>query len=370
MNTKVIAFSDLHIKEDWEDGITEIKRIISSKIQYNINERQIVVFNGDTLDKPALLGSKASLHLQNLLKYLEEEVSLNAAVIFLQGTLSHDGNWIELMKFNYPAIEFITTIRKMNFCSSEDSVKFLFIPELYNISKEEYSEFLSEEYDYIFGHGTVAGYFTTSHGKEETIERTLLSAPVFNRLDFKAKYTIFGHYHNYCTTELQNTRFFYVGSFFTNTFGEIDPAGKGALVLDGDLIYREPNLLDHEYNEIWIRTLDDISKCIDLQNQNKRVRAIISDDTMNIYIKTVLTSIRNIKDIRTEIDANENLTKTVSFEEFNESGELVSKEIPFAETLFSTYNNDGLKNAILLYANENKFSNIEEKFLSEIEQKL
>lgn len=364
MQNKLLVFSDLHIKEDWEDGISEIKRIITKHVSYSPGVRHLVLFTGDTLDKPALLGSNASLHLQNLLQYLEQEVSGNAQVIFLQGTLSHDGNWMELMKTSYPSLEFITSWRKITFTSNEDECSMLFIPELYNVSKEEYQELLSKRFNYIFGHGTVAGYFTSGKDKDETIERTLLSAPVFDRNSFNADFTIFGHYHNFVETKLENTHFMYVGSFFTNTFGEIDPKGKGALIIDNGEIYRESNLLDIRYEEIWIRSLDDISKCITLQNENVKVRAVISDDTLPTYIKTVVNTVRNIKDIRTSEEKINILEKKVI--ENSEDSETKN----FLEEIFSTYNTKGLINTILLYAKENKISNIEEKFLLEIEKNL
>lgn len=364
MRNKLLVFSDLHIKEDWEDGLSEIKRIITKTFDNDKNCHQIIVFNGDTLDKPALMGSKASLHLQNLLLYLNNEVTQNCTVIFLQGTYSHDGNWLELMNKEYQEIEFINCIRKLSFTNDGEETKFLFIPELYDISKEEYQELLSERFNYIFGHGTVAGYFTSCKDKDETIERTLLSAPVFDRNSFNADFTIFGHYHNFVETKLENTHFMYVGSFFTNTFGEIDPKGKGALIIDNGIIYREPNLLDIRYEEIWIRNLDDISRCITLQNENIKVRAVISDDTLPTYIKTVVNTVRNIKDIRTCEEKINILEKKVI--ENSEDSETKN----FLEEIFSTYNTKGLINTILLYAKENKISNIEEKFLLELEKNL
>jgi len=358
MQNKLIVFSDLHIKEDWSDNLDEIKRIIEKEN----NNKSVIIFNGDTLHKPALLGSPASIYLSGLLSYLEEISKLGSVVIFLQGTLSHDGDWMQLMKSEYQTIGFIDCITEVII----NDENFLFIPELYNISKEEYNAVLSKKYNYIFGHGTVAGYFTSgSTDKDETIERTLLSAPVFDRNNFKADYTIFGHYHNFVESILDDTTFIYVGSFVTNTFGEIDPIHKkGALIIEDSGQRREINLKDLKYEEIWIRNLDDISKCISFQNDNIKVRAIISDDTLPTYIKAVVNTVRNIKDVRTRVE------KSNIFETKNSESSLENEKENFLAKIFSTYNTEGLLSTILLYAKENKISNIEEKFLLEIEKSL
>lgn len=216
---------------DWHYGALDADRLYeeSSVFRNEIDELEqldVIIIPGDLFDYKL---SANSAHMKAALKFIMDITKIaekkNAKIRILQGTESHDNDQLALFtiiqdSMNTIDFRFIRTVEKEQIFHD---LKFLYIPEEYIESKEEYyAEYFEDEYDFIFGHGLVdKAAFIASVQESET---TRPNAPIFKvqELDDITRGAIyFGHIHS----ALKFGKFRYVGSQTRWSHGEEEPKG-------------------------------------------------------------------------------------------------------------------------------------------------
>lgn len=147
-----------------------------------------------------------------------------ATLVIIHGTRYHDADQLSLF-YHYlqdPEID-IRIVEKVQF-EYIKGAKILCIPELYNMGKEYYDNFLFKQgfYDSVFMHGTIKGAIYTAKNQESGTNSE--SAPTFTIDDFLfclgPIYS--GHVH---TPGCFNKYFYYCGSPIRYCYGEEEEKG-------------------------------------------------------------------------------------------------------------------------------------------------
>lgn len=282
---KILVFSDVHA------GLMNPEQtyhILKVNIYDRVKERNdidVLICDGDFFHTKLSLNSKSAtlaiFFIQSLAQLCYEK---NIMFRMIKGTKSHDFNQLAAFKSletDNPTFKIVETF------SNEmiNGIKFTYIPEEYMEDADEYYKSLYEEgSDIIFGHGM---FDFQSFGLEQESERPISNAPVFDSKKFQtlSKYgTYFGHIHKPCN----NGRVHYVGSLYTNNFGEICPKSIMEICLDGERenILRIPTIDDFEYQDLKVSTLlqaynndiEKVSKFIENACTSKFVRVVIDTD--------------------------------------------------------------------------------------------
>jgi DNA repair exonuclease SbcCD nuclease subunit len=232
----VIHFSDLHIghKHVNESHVNFLLDTISAFTLLNPNS--MIVFTGDLFHTKV---SVDSVHTQLAIKLLNKLDTLNVPCIFINGTRSHDHNYIQtFLDINYRNIIFVeqTTVLELDdalrFCNfSKKNLSIYAIPEEYLDDEEQnevYAPLLnsaSEDfYDMVLYHGTVSDVAVYN----EFIEAVpFKKAPSFSTKQFfKISNNIFaGHIHKKHLKVINNKTFCYAGSTTRMNHGEEEPKG-------------------------------------------------------------------------------------------------------------------------------------------------
>ena len=306
--------ADFHIKNDSENHNKAVQQIINDAGDFDI-----IAILGDFVHSGIKAGSKTEDYVADVLKIL---VDTNKPVYILAGTLSHDMNW-----FNSPFIqklfkEKITFIDKPSIITN-DNKRLLFIPEMYKENESLQNYLQDDSIDISFFHGTVADMVTYKLDNEDKLERNHPREKVFNSNEFPSPFTFCGHYHNYKEMNpVPDKKVVYIGSLFTNTFGEIDVDGKGMVIFDTDTkeIKRIANKFDNKFVEKEVLEFSDLNELAQLKNEGVNVRALITNDTPialeKLIVKTLGNKYKNISTI--EKEQNEKLDETTlkKYEEY------------------------------------------------------
>jgi len=335
---RILLIGDAHITRDWDKHLEELERL-TSKTEYDL-----VLDGGDNVHRPFQSGSQVE---DNLIRYVEI-LSKNGKVpmYIVQGTLTHNGRFTESQAL-------VKLFEKMNTTMIIKPFKveeIVFIPELYSKKdKQEALNLITDDIKLVIGHGTVEGFFKSSDTEElDSYEIDIPSAVVFNINDFKGKRTFYSHYHIRTTKD----NFTYVGAFATNTFGEIDPNGKGILIYD--MITNETEFIkrenDNQFIDYQINTILDTVKLKKLINDSKgsniKYRGVLmtNDDSVLRSLKVVTSRyVIRYEDETTKIE-QEQATK-------NE------------DKFLSDFKTNGLVSCMSLYSAEFMGSELDEKEL-------
>lgn len=225
----IMCIADIHI-----GSRADIKNLYNNELVNFVNllpeyKTDMIVICGDLFDKRISTNSDfntiANLFVNDIVKYCREN---DAILCIVKGTMAHDLNQLE--SFTYLTKDPKNKTYIFNTCQEfyYKNAKFLFIPEEYESSKEEYYKdtiFNAEKYyDMVFGHGmmTFAGGYVTESGKNNHI--------VFDPKDFARVHglVVFGHIH----IGMQKGNCIYPGSYSRDSFGEDEP--KGCLFIKYD----------------------------------------------------------------------------------------------------------------------------------------
>lgn len=225
----ILVISDIHIgskanvKDLYDNELYKFIEVLPVK------KPNMVVIAGDLYDKRISTNSDfntyTNLFVNEIVRYCREN---DCILCIVKGTLAHDLN--QLDSFIYLTKDPNNKTYIFNTCQEfyYKNAKFLFIPEEYESSKEEYyKDTLFNEnkyYDMVFGHGmmTFAGGYVTESGKNNHI--------VFDPKDFSRVYglVVFGHIH----IGMRKDKCIYPGSYSRDSFGEDEP--KGCLFIKYD----------------------------------------------------------------------------------------------------------------------------------------
>lgn len=211
----ILSIADIHIgsipakqhKREL-DGLFNI--IEKNKLK---NKIDMICILGDIFHKKLFHNSghaKLAAYFINRMKYICKKKKI--ILRFLDGTDSHDNTQLD----NYEDFD-----TELNFAIKRDisieminGNKCLFISDIHG-KKEDYQEFLDDEYDYIFFHGTFGHVPFAKH-----IDNA--KHLVWEYTDFKCKnFIIGGHIHSHSTFN----NVIYVGSYSRFVFGEEESKG-------------------------------------------------------------------------------------------------------------------------------------------------
>ena len=236
---KALAIQDLHFGHKYTERMYKEECPLIIK---ELNERDIDIlnFNGDYFDRKLSATEPATAYairfFDELMEICEEK---KIKVRIILGTRSHDLNqYVTLFQhyFERPELD----IKYMTSVTEEtiDGVKFLYVPEEYPESSEEYyKEYKKKSYDAMLFHGTwdfVSFIANLEHEKRKEIMR---SAPVFYYDEWenaiKNGFALGGHIHQ--RQDFKNV--YYSGSLTAWGFG--DPSEKGIMYYEVDTETKE-----------------------------------------------------------------------------------------------------------------------------------
>ena len=186
----------------------------------------IVSINGDIFDHKFMANSDAVMYACNFIELLISICARkNATLIIIAGTALHDADQLKLFYHYVGGPADIRIVERVQFEYIKGKTV-LVIPELYNMGREYYEQFLynSGYYDSCYLHGTYKGAI---FGKD-TPELDSAREPVFAMSHFiHCKGPIIaGHVH---TPGCFDKHFYYCGSPYRWRFGEEEE--KGFLIL-------------------------------------------------------------------------------------------------------------------------------------------
>lgn len=255
--------------------------VINPKVEYDILKTQFVdklrglnldciSIDGDLFDRLTMSNTDATLYASLFVKDLidicreNESRGVHTVLVLLAGTRNHDAGQLRIF-YQYltdPTID-IRIVEDIRF-ENINGCKVLCIPELYNISNEEYYKYFYYQgmYDMVFGHGTIIG---SVYDNGQNVAR------IFEPNDFAfcKGPVIFGHvhpggsFHGFC---------YYNGSPIRWCFGEEEIKGFQIVIYDMDsckyYIHKEP-ITSFKYDTI---SIDDL-----LFNNPQDIIAYIND---------------------------------------------------------------------------------------------
>lgn len=241
--------------------------VIDPKTEYDILKEQFVEkikglpldcisIDGDFFDRLFASNTDATLYANLFFRDLytvcveNRSNGINTVLVLLTGTRNHDSDQLRLFYpyLNDPNID-LRIVEKIQF-EWINGCRVLCIPELYNVSTEEYDKYLYESgpYDMIFMHGSVEGAVYDNKMQESRMFTT-------DDFGFCLGPVIAGHIH---TGPNLNSYIFYNGSPIRWTFGEEETKGFQIVLYDMDskyyYVHKEP-VFSFRYDTI---SIDDI----------------------------------------------------------------------------------------------------------------
>lgn len=225
-NIRIMAISDIHFGAFLEpfDLYTELKEFVK---RAEIYKPHLIVICGDLFDKKLFANSDdikyCNKFIADLMSIKDKDPNLH--IIMIEGTYSHDVNQYKLFEHYVDDRTYIAyTYTSYDICG----MRILILPEEYEDKETYYGDILSNEYDFVFGHGMFShvGFMTNSNivHKKKSI--------VFNYKDFPNVngYIVFGHIH--ISEQYKNV--IYIGSYSRSRFGEEQPKGHWEFEYDID----------------------------------------------------------------------------------------------------------------------------------------
>lgn len=266
---KIIA--DVHLCKSYFEYI---EPTMNNFIEEVIKDKPLfTVISGDYFDRRISADDEI---YKKAIDYILEISQHTKHLIVVQGTFSHDYdslgilNSIKKLKNNITFTKDITEL-------SLEGYKILTIPEAYPFDPDlYYKEYLSKNYDFIFGHGDIEG--------------AILHAGIDNRrlLGFKfspsslsaiSRYTVFGHIHKH---QFLKHNVCYPGSLGRWQFNQEEDKGYIRIDLDKDIM-EFVTLEAHPFKTIIIKSEEDIKLLKEdiknnLNSSSNNFRIKISED--------------------------------------------------------------------------------------------
>lgn len=304
--------------------------IIDPKVEYDILHEQFISkikglpldcisIDGDLFDRLYTANTDATLYANLFFRDLYDicvsnrKNNINTVLVLLMGTKNHDSDQLRLFYpyLNDPNID-LRIIEKIQF-EYINGCRVLCIPELYNVSEDEYTKYLYQSglYDMIFMHGSIEG---------AVYDNKMQESKMFTPDDFGFCMgpVIAGHIHTgpslhgYC---------FYNGSPIRWNFGEEETKGFQIVLYDMNTkyyyIHKEP-IYSFKYDTISIDDIlmsdpkDIIQYINDLREKNNidhiRLKCISNIDTQD-NINILKEYYRTDKTVKWKIVKEQDLEK-------------------------------------------------------------
>lgn len=304
--------------------------IIDPKVEYDILHKQFISkiknlpldcisIDGDLFDRLYTANTDATLYANLFFRDLYDicvsnrKNNINTVLVLLMGTKNHDSDQLRLFYpyLNDPNID-LRIVEKIKF-EYINGCRVLCIPELYNVSDEEYNKYLygSGLYDMVFMHGSIEGAVY-----DNKMQESKMFSP--NDFGFCMGPVIAGHIHTgpslhgYC---------FYNGSPIRWNFGEEETKGFQIVLYDMNnryyYIHKEP-IYSFKYDTISIDDIlmsdpkDIIQYINDLREKNNidhiRLKCISNIDTQD-NINILKEYYRTDKTVKWKIVKEQDLEK-------------------------------------------------------------
>ena len=304
--------------------------IIDPKVEYEILKEQFIdrikglpvdciSIDGDLFDRLFASNTDATLYANLFFRDLynicidNRSRSINTVLLLLMGTRNHDSDQLRLF---YPYLDDpnidLRIVEKIQF-EWINGCRVLCIPELYNISDEEYNYYLykSGAYDMVFMHGSIEGAIYDNRMQESKMfvpeDFSFCNGPV-----------IAGHVH---TGPNIHGFCFYNGSPIRWNFGEEEVKGFQIVLYDMDTryyyVHKEP-IYSFRYDTISIdemlmcdpkEIVDYIDNLRDKENiDHIRLKCVSNIDTQNT-INILKEYYRLDKKVKWKISKEEDLVK-------------------------------------------------------------
>ncbi len=192
------------------------------------NKPDLIVIPGDIMEERVNLSSNSARAFH---KFIDRLIDLDATVLIIEGTKSHDDNQIDT--FSHKVSDTFKIYSKVT-TDTVLGLRLLLIPEEYMVDpKVYYKEYLEvkHKYDFVYGHG-MFDHIGFVDKKKPRFRK--LTSPMWNYdKDFKNivhGLVVFGHDHHYNVLD----KFRYIGSFGRYRHGEEYPKGFIEVVYDKD----------------------------------------------------------------------------------------------------------------------------------------
>lgn len=297
---RLVVFSDLHIAHKMVDD--EILENLFIDISSNVNNETIICFTGDLFHKKVDLHDIYAQQGVTLFKKIDE---LNVPVIVVEGTFSHDYQYIDTFKKigldNFTFVQTLTELKDFKNNIGE-TLDILCIPEEYIEDQNEYYKDTvynaNKIYDLVLMHGTFTDVlFHNVHIEAETLRK----APKFDSKDFKRHtLTLSGHIHKHQVLG-KSKNVIYVGSYANMNFG--DDKSNNLVIVDLNKNEKNfqfrlvENIKSHSFVEVELN--EDISyedfesKYLNMfKNRSSRTHYKVFYDGSDETIKNVLKQLR------------------------------------------------------------------------------
>ncbi len=292
---KIRAYADLHLFHDlntMDDYINnELNDIIN---QMMTNKVDLIVFCGDLAHTTYQSSDRRFIEILNFVKRIVEVAEKTGTLIrIIQGTSSHDGKIVDILKLMFKDYSIIKCINKVKYEKIGDVV-IRYLPECYFATYSEFSAYaFSRLADITFFHGSVEGVIPMLQQKDSVTN--LPKSVVISRNDLLQKTTLFsagGHIHKHINL---NGKIFYINSLTAHNFSDVgDIKGYMEFEVNDDLsfkyIYIE-NFKGVKYIDIPIENINTKNK--------EEIRSLISNLMLTYKpkdnIRFILTGIRNIE---------------------------------------------------------------------------
>lgn len=260
----------------------------------------VLSLNGDTLDRPLEYGNASIQYLHNMLSLLEKMAEVyNFVIIILRGTLSHDGNQLNSLRF----LENSGRVKIVDKVTEYITVKdFLIrcIPEPYFATYEDFmNTALDRVADITIFHGTISGINAIAEKNMRSNITGRVRDIVIERDELERLTTLYctgGHFHGRCAL---SPKTWYTGSPFAWSYNDIGYDNKGIDYIisnvysneNGSMNYEfEINFFKNEESEVFTKT--DITSMI--QNRNL--------DEIKAYLYLIKRNLRYKQNMRLDID--------------------------------------------------------------------
>ena len=213
----IISISDIHLNIRNQEYLEY--QLFEIFVKYCIQEQpDLIVISGDLYDSRISLASPAAKCSFKLIKTLYD--STNANILIIEGTFLHDHFQIaELKSIENKGSKRILIVEKVSVIYVS-GLKILCIPEEAVEDKYiYYNNYLQDNYDIVFGHGTFDHV-----GFTPKLNRNIKHTPIWSYKDFEkiTPLVIFGHIH---TSSFYKNLVLYNGSFTRWHFDEEEDKG-------------------------------------------------------------------------------------------------------------------------------------------------
>jgi len=261
------AMSAKTLYTELEDGF--LKYLKSLKIL------DFVIISGDLIDNKLNLNSDHVKYLFLFMKKLMEICAKkNTKLRIIRGTLSHDNQQLDVLKF---FSNFNVDFKVIETVDDEElfpNFKVLYIPEEYVLDKDEYyKKYFNNNYDMIFGHGLLNEVAFIAKMQESEVSMT--KAPIFKSeelLNICKGPIFFGHIHkSQCIKE----RIFYTGSYSRWVYGEEEPKGFFICAYTSETSKYETEFIENKLAPIYNTMIIDYSSAFYRDDQNQQLDYII-----------------------------------------------------------------------------------------------